>query len=180
MNVTKTDRITIHGSDTAEHTSFDNLIMRHSWTFVQYLFRWIEKALLVCKYCERCFWDLLPKYCANAVEIMAFVSQKVRRFGYRVWTGGGRSTLSRSVRYKSNSGFVTPARTLEVNVLACCVPERGVGDTRHGIKRADGGFLYPSGNLQLRRLSPALLKVIPQFLQGIQLASGVGNETRFL
>ena len=88
----------------------------------------------------------------NGVISTLFVSQKVRPFSYNVWTSGGRSTLSRSGRYKSNSGFVTPARTLKVNVLACCVPERGVGDTRHGIKRADGGFLYPLGNTSQVRL----------------------------
>ena len=42
------------------------------------------------------------------------------------------------------------------------------------VRVAGRRLFIPERELQLRRLGPALLKVIPQFLQGIKLASSMG------
>ena len=88
-------------------------------------------------------------------------------------------------------------KTDTVCQLAETLPSGNVAYTRHEAKWTNDGFLYPSGNIalvmrgsakrpplrimvdalrQLRRLGALGLQVVPQFLQGVELAGGMGEE----
>ena len=81
--------------------------MADGCTFVQHFVCWIASVAK----------DAFGIFRTNGVISTLFVSQKVRPFSYNVWTSGGRSTLSRSGRYKSNSLFVTAVSSRRREVL---------------------------------------------------------------